>query len=59
MLPSLSEALAVTVIFAGAVKLAPLVGVVMPVVGAALTVIFTVAEVVFAPKLSVARAVKA
>ena len=57
MLPSLSDALAVIVIFAGAVKVAPFVGVVMLTVGGASTVMLTGAEVVVAPRLSVARAV--
>jgi hypothetical protein len=59
MLPSPSEALDVIVMLAGAVKVAPLLGVVMLTVGGAFTVMFTGAEVVVAPRLSVARAVSA
>jgi len=59
--PSLSLADAVIVIFAGAVKLAPLAGLVMLTVGGELggplTVIVTAADVVAAPALSVALAV--
>ena len=54
MLPSLSVALAVIVILAGAVKVAPMTGLVMLTVGGAFTVMFTGFEVVVAPRLSVA-----
>lgn len=55
MLPLEAEAFAVIVTFAVAVKLVPLVGVVRLTVGGEPTVMFTVFEVVVAPKLSVAR----
>ncbi len=56
----MSEAAALMVIAAGAMKVAPLVGLVMLTVGrvfGALTVILTALDVVTAPKLSVALAV--
>src|SRR6266568_3850349 len=56
--PSASVALALTVTFAGGRKMALLAGAVMLTVGGESTVITTGAEVVTAPLLSVARAVR-
>ena len=58
MVPSLSDAEAVNVMFAGAVKIYPLIGSVKLTVGGALTVIATAADVVVAPALSKAFAVR-
>jgi hypothetical protein len=59
IVPSESSAVAATVMFAGALKLAPLVGLVMLTVGSALATMVTLtgAEVVVAFRLSVATAV--
>ena len=55
--PSASDAVAARLTVAGAVKVAPFIGEVRFAVGSALTVIWTPALVVLAPRLSVARAV--
>jgi hypothetical protein len=57
MVPFEEEAFAVRVTLAGAVKLAPLAGVVKLTVGGEPTVMLIGFEVVLAPRLSVARAV--
>lgn len=58
-MPLLAEASAVIVILAGAVKIAPLAGLVIPTVGGEPTVMFTGFELVIAPRLSIAFAVSA
>lgn len=57
-MPSASAALAEIAMAAGALYVAPLAGLVMLTVGAAFTRTATAAEVVAAPELSVAAALK-
>jgi hypothetical protein len=58
IVPSVSVAVALTVTVAGAINVAPAEGLVRLTVGGAFTVMLTPLEIVVAPALSVAFAVK-